>query len=211
MAHAFRERPEGRIACRLEGEEKAVIAQVAQEVADLIRLDLGIREDSVQVREASRSEDPLERLEAEFASLEAQEPTDPAIRRLFPAASEQEDLAAEFRRFGQQDLVSAKLEDLAVFEDSIDSTGPGTTEIELDPEQAMSWLRALTTLRIVIADRLGVQRDGDFETVRMLQQIAERVPEAVLEDESSETAGGDVMIAIYELLSWLQESLIRCL
>jgi len=76
----------------------------------------------------------------------------------------------------------------------------------------MHWLRALTTLRTVVADRLGVERDGDFETVRMLQQIGERVPEAAEdEDESSETAGGDVMIAIYELLSWLQESLIRVL
>ena len=31
MAHAFRRRPDGSLACRLDGEEKAIIAQVAQE------------------------------------------------------------------------------------------------------------------------------------------------------------------------------------
>ena len=37
MAHAFRRRADGTLACRLDGEEKAIIAQVAQETADLIR------------------------------------------------------------------------------------------------------------------------------------------------------------------------------
>lgn len=212
MAHAFRPRADGSFACRLEGEEKAVIVQVAQEVSDLVRLDLAVTEDSLAVRRAAASDDPLERLEAQFATHEAREPGDPAVRRLFPEASPDESLAAEFRRFGQQDLVAIKLEDLAALCESIDRTGPGATEVSLSEEEAMHWLRALTTLRTVVADRLGVERDGDFETVRMLQQIGERVPEAAEdEDESSETAGGDVMIAIYELLSWLQESLIRVL
>lgn len=211
MAHAFRPRPGSTYACRLEGEEKAVISQVAQEVADLVRLDLGLTEDSLPVRRAAASDDPLERLEAEFAAHEPREPGDPAVRRLFPEASDEAELAAEFRRFGQQDLVAAKLEDLAVLSASIDRTGPGTTEVSLDEDEALAWLRGLTTLRTVVADRLGVERDGDFETVRMLQQIGERVPEAAEEEDDAETAGGDVMIAIYELLSWLQESLVRVL
>ena len=42
MAHAFRRRADGSLACRLDSEEKAIISQVAQETADLIRADLGI-------------------------------------------------------------------------------------------------------------------------------------------------------------------------
>ena len=79
----------------------------------------------------------------------------------------------------------------------------------LDDEQALSMLRALNDVRIVLADRLDLQRDGDFDTVRMLQQIGERVEEASSED--SDQVGSDIVIAVYELLSWLQESLLRAL
>ena len=77
MAHAFRRRPDGTLACRLDGEEKAIIAQVAQETADLIRGDLGIEADGGALRRAAESEDPLRRLEAEFAGREARTPPTP--------------------------------------------------------------------------------------------------------------------------------------
>ena len=68
MAHAFRRRPDGSLACRLDGEEKAIIAQVAQETADLIRGDLGIDQGGDALRRAAESEDPLRRLGAECAT-----------------------------------------------------------------------------------------------------------------------------------------------
>jgi hypothetical protein len=209
MAHAFRRRPDGSLTCRLEGEEKAIIAQVAQETADLIRMDLGIDHGSGVIRRAADSEDPLQRLEAEFAARDAREPSDSAVRRLFPAASEDPQLAEEFRRLGQQDLAGAKLEDLRAVMTVLDATGGGSSEVSLDDDQAISFLKALNDVRIVLADRLGLQRDGDFDTVRMLQQIGERVEGASSEDE--EHVGSDVVIAVYELLSWLQESLLRAM
>lgn len=209
MAHAFRRRADGSLACRLDSEEKAIISQVAQETADLIRADLGIDRDPEVLRKAAASEDPLRRLEAEFAGQDAREPVDSAVKRLFPAASEDETLAGEFRRFGQQELADGKLTDLTAVISLLDASGPGHGEVVLDDEQALSMLRALNDVRIVLADRLDLQRDGDFDTVRMLQQIGERVEEASSED--SDQVGSDIVIAVYELLSWLQESLLRAL
>ena len=78
MAHAFRRRGDGSLVCRLDAEEKAIIAQVAQETADLIRADLGIGAGSGAIQRAAESEDPLQRLEAEFASaMPASPPTAP--------------------------------------------------------------------------------------------------------------------------------------
>ncbi|WP_114855916.1 DUF2017 family protein [Brachybacterium sp. YJGR34] len=209
MAHAFRRREDGSLACRLDGEEKAIIAQVAQETADLIRADLGIEADAGVLRRAADSEDPLRRLEAEFAGRDAREPSDSAVKRLFPAASEDTELAAEYRRLGQQHLAEGKLADLRRVMAVLDAAGPDHSEVVLDEEDALVVLRALNDVRIVLADRLDLQRDGDFDTVRMLQQIGERVEGAAVEDD--EHVSADIVIAVYELLSWLQESLLRAL
>ena len=210
MAHAFRRRPDGSLACRLDGEEKAIIAQVAQETADLIRADLGIDADGGVLRSASQSEDPLRRLEAEFAGRDARAPADSAVRRLFPAASEDPDLAAEYRRLAQQDLADGKLADLGTVMAVLDRTGVGHSEVVIDDEESMALLRALNDVRIVLADRLGLRRDGDFDTVRMLQEIGEKV-EGARPEGDDDHVGSDVVIAVYELLSWLQESLLRAL
>jgi hypothetical protein len=209
MAHAFRRRPDGTLACRLDGEEKAILAQVTQETADLIRADLGLDRESSTLQRAADSEDPLRRLEAEFAGRDAREPSDSAVQRLFPAASQDPELAAEYRRLGQQDLADAKLGDLRRVMAILDATGNGHSEVVIDDEDAMAMLRALNDVRIVLADRLGLQRDGDLDTVRMLQQIGERVEGAALTDDDH--VGSDIVIAVYELLSWLQESLLRAL
>lgn len=210
MAHAFRRRADGTLACRLDGEEKAIIAQVAQETADLIRADLGVDADGDVLRRAAQSEDPLRRLEAEFAGREARTPSDSAVRRLFPAASEDPDLADEYRRLAQQDLADGKLTDLRRVMQILDRTGSGHSEVVIDDDESMALLRALNDVRLVLADRLGLQRDGDFDTVRMLQQIGEQVEGAEpVGDEDH--VGSDIVIAVYELLSWLQESLLRAL
>lgn len=216
MAHAFRRRDDGSVVCRLEGEEKAIITQVAQETADLIRMDLGIDHGPRAVREAAASEDPLERLEAEFATREARAPRDAAVQRLFPAASEDPALAEEFRRLGQQDLADQKIEDLRSLMALMDASGPSRSEVALEDETAaIQMLRALNDVRLVLADRLGIERDGDLDTLMMLQEIGERVEEAgPLEpqpEDGPQQAGGDIVIAVYELLTWLQESLLRAL
>lgn len=215
MAYAFRRRPDGSLVCRLDAEEKAVIAQVAQETSDLIRMDLALTSAPAAVQDAADSDDPLQRLEAEFAVRDAREPQDSAVQRLFPAASEDPALAEEFRRFGQQDLADQKLSDLGALMQLMDASGPGRSEVSLPGEDdALVFLRALNDIRIVLGDRLGLERDGDLDTLMMLQEIGDRVDaeeQAAAGGEESRRAGGDVVIAVYELLTWLQESLLRSL
>ena len=210
MAHAFRPRPDGTTACRLHGVEEALPAQVAQETAELIRTDLGIDAGTSSLQRAARSEDPLRRLEAEFAARDAREPADPAVKRLFPAASEDPELAAEYRRLGQQDLAEGKLEDLRAVIAILDGSGPGHGEVVLVEDQVVQVLRALNDVRLVLADRLGLENDGDFDMLRMLQQIGEQV-EGAQTGGDEENVGSDVVVAVYELLSWLQESLLRAI
>ena len=81
------------------------------------------------------------------------------------------------------------------------------------PPEPLRWIAPITTetvAGIVLADRLGLERDGDFDTVRMLQQIGERV-EGMERSGDEEHVSSDIVIAVYELLSWLQESLLRAL
>lgn len=218
MAYEFVRRADGLVMCRLDPQEKAVLAQVAQEVSDLIRADLGIGTEPPPVREAAASEDPLQRLEAEFATTDPRAPSDTAVQRLFPAASGEAALAAEFRRLGQQDLADAKLRALGIVQHSIDGAGPIRAEIVLDPEASAAWLTALNDMRLVLADRLSLRGDDDIETLRMLQQIENDadlsdLPDATGTadaggDEETTVAGPDLVLAVYDLLTWLQESLV---
>lgn len=229
MAYEFVRRADGLVMCRLDPQEKAVVAQVAQEVADLIRADLRIGEEPEPLRDAARSEDPLMRLEAEFAASAPRTPSDSAVQRLFPDASEDPHLAAEFRRLSQQDLAEAKLRALGIVQRTIDAAGAIRTEIVLDAEAEQAWMRALNDMRLVLADRLSLREDEDIETLRLLQQIGERVEDAdALFDAQDQAAGvdgdaadetgpdagsshaaaPDLVLAVYELLTWLQDSLV---
>lgn len=218
MAYAFVRRPDGSVMCRLDTQEKAVVAQVAQEVAELIRVDLGWDDEPEAVRRAAQSDDPLERLEAEYAST-PRSPQDSAVRRLLPDGSDDPGLADELRRMGQRDLVDAKLADLREVMRSIDAIGPISSEIVLAPPQAQAWLTALTDMRLVLADRLSLRSDDDLETLRALQEAglaelgatedadaAQLRPSAM--HEGAEVAGPDIVLAVYDLLTWLQESLV---
>ena len=87
-----------------------------------------------------------------------------------------------------------------------------SSEVALDDDDVPDVLRALNDVRIVLADRLGLERDGDLDTLRMLQQISERVEDAdAMNEPDDQHAGGDVVIAVYDLLTWLQESLLRAI
>lgn len=214
MAYEFVRRADGLVMCRLDPQEKAIVAQVAQEVSDLIRADLGIGDEPSAVRAAAQSDDPLDRLEAEFAASAPREPSDSAVRRLFPAASDDPELAGEMRRLGQADLADGKLRALGVVQSTIDRIGFSTSEIVLDADASAAWLTALNDMRLVLADRLQLNDDEDIETLRMLQQIA---TDAGLDDETVGTgadgepsvAGPDLVLAVYDLLTWLQDSLVR--
>lgn len=85
-------------------------------------------------------------------------PSDPALSRLLPDAyREDAEAAAEFRRFTEDELVTAKLADAHTLADAAHSG----SDLTLDRTSVIPWLRTLTDLRLVLAVRLGIHTDDD--------------------------------------------------
>ncbi len=106
----------------------------------------------------------------------------------FPRAYEQEDLEREFQRLAGADLVKSREADLDTLRCCLDSRA----SIELTEEQTWSWLRALNVLRLALAERLGLDKDG-------------------WEDRFSPRQHRRPPLATLHLLSWLQEELVEAL
>lgn len=135
-------------------------------------------------------------IDADDATMLAQ----PAVRRLLPDAyPDDPEAAAEFRRFTADGLLEGKLANAAAVLGALgdDEQGIGRTDaplhdplpvpIVLNEQQVQSWLRTLTDLRLVVADRLQIDPHG--------------MPH--LDDEESH-----VVNDIYNWLGMVQESLV---
>ena len=213
MAHSFIARADGRLMCRLEAEERAVLAQVAGEITDLIRADLEIGESDETGQRPSEvmSEDPLARLEAETSRARTEAPRDSATQRLCPPASENDEEAGEYRRLTQGNLADAHIANLSVLRASLevagDIGGEGPhDEIVIERSDAVSWLKALNVIRLVLADRMGIENDGDFEALQLLcSNDLEQV------EAEPGVAGLEFLATLYEFASWLQATLIGAL
>jgi hypothetical protein len=86
--------------------------------------------------------------------------------RLFPAAYEDPEREAEFRRLVGDDLVEQRREALDVVVSSLDagrSRGRNWI-VELDLDQAQAWLAVLHDLRLVLAQIVGVTTESDWST-----------------------------------------------
>ncbi len=213
MAHSFIARADGRLMCRLEAEERSVLAQVAGEITDLIRVDLGIGDQGLDDRDPreAMSEDPLARLEAETMRARTEEPRDSATKRLFPPASENDEEAGEYRRLTQANLAESHIANLSALRASLEAAGDiggegPHDEIVIERADALAWLKALNLIRLVLADRMGIENDGDFEALQLLCSND-------LEEVEAEpgVAGMEFLATLYEFTSWLQATLIGAL
>lgn len=82
---------------------------------------------------------------------------DPSHARLFPAAYRDDDeAAAEFTKYTRSGLIDRKAANAAQVSLALDED-----TVRLEPAAAERWLPLLTDLRLVIADRLGIQLDDD--------------------------------------------------
>ncbi|WP_130177398.1 DUF2017 domain-containing protein [Cryobacterium sp. SO1] len=135
-------------------------------------------------------------IDADDAAMLAQ----PAVRRLLPDAyPDDPEAAAEFRRFTADGLLEGKLANAAAVLGALgdDEQSAGRLDVPvhdqlpvpivLDERQVQSWLRTLTDLRLVVADRLQIDPQG--------------MPH--LDDEESH-----VVNDIYNWLGMVQESLV---
>lgn len=173
----------------LDRTERTILSRVVADTALL----LGTRLD---VERPDDESDPLSSLGWSVDGVA--EPSDPALARLLPNASEDDGVAAEFRRLTENDLRAAKVERLRLVWGSL--LAPGE-RLEVQPERAMDWAGALTDVRLVLAERLGVMTDEDAETV---YREATTRPRPGSEEEEVRAA----LASLYMALTWLQESLM---
>lgn len=178
MAEAFTLTAQGYRA-RLTEEEIRLLARLFDDVALTLE------------PEGSEELDPLAM--AVGINDQAQQPQDPALARLLPAASTDPDLAQEFRRYTDLSLRQTKRENLTRASMSLSS------RLLLDQEGAQSWAAALNDVRLVLGTRLGIE---DEQKAQELGQIS---------DASQVESTEDYMALVYNFVSWLQESLMEAL
>jgi hypothetical protein len=124
------------------------------------------------------------------------DPDDPAVERLFPDVyPEDPEQEAEFRRFTEADLRTAKLEQAKTVLSDLLEGG----EIRLAEDRADLWLRALTDLRLALGTRLGVEDDTE---------LRDEIDAAVGRNPTSPRVG---QLTVYAYLTYLQESLVDSL
>jgi hypothetical protein len=128
----------------------------------------------------------------------SQAPRDPALERLLPSAHRQDpELAAEFRRLTEYGLRERKAANLATAISALQT--PDGDKVRLDQEQAQAMVVALTDVRLLLGERLGLRTDQDAD------ELHDRLEAASQDDPQLYLA------AYYDFLTWLQESLIQAL
>ncbi|ROP49566.1 MULTISPECIES: DUF2017 domain-containing protein [unclassified Rathayibacter] len=169
---SFRRDSSGAAVARFDREEAGILRHLAGEMLEL--LDRGTSEDARN---------------------------DPALARLLPDAYRDDDeAAAEFRRFTAPDLAGRKMDDARAITAALDAgegsgharvfAGLGEVAVRLEPPQALSWLRGLTDMRLALAARLGIVDTDDVEP----------------EDET-----GQAIRAVYDWLGSVQDGLVRAI
>lgn len=198
---AFR-RQKGRYVARMDAGERAVVASVVADVAEL--LGAGRFEDGVPAggQGPHAVAGPGEATPAgpwTVRTAPLPPPDDPAVRRLLPDASRDDaEVAAEFRRLTEDDLRARKVARLRCMWTALVHGEPGWPEdaFVVAPASADDVAATLTDLRLVLADRLEIRTDADSEA---------------LYDGLATGAEDDVrayLASVYGALSWLQESLL---
>ncbi len=122
---------------------------------------------------------------------------DPALDRLLPTAHRGDDqVAAEFRRLTEEGLRQRKSGNLDVALAAL-SAASGD-RVSLDATQAPAFLMALTDVRLLLAERMGMRTEEDAEALH-----------AAMETLGDEPLG--YAMAWYDFLTWLQETLTHAL
>lgn len=132
---------------------------------------------------------------------EIEPPQDPAVRRLLPDGSLDAEQAAEFRRLTEPDLRARKVEGLRTWWSALRTPGGRSGDaVAVTAAEAPAVAAALTDIRLVLADRLGVVTDED----------ADRLYDELALDPGDDRAAQvrHAFVGIYAVLSELQETLV---
>ncbi|HEX3223363.1 MAG TPA: DUF2017 domain-containing protein [Nocardioides sp.] len=192
MGGFTRHRRSGRIIATFSGFEADLLRSLASQLVELLRNEAAVPRDHTDPLEAMLSFDGP-----------TTEPEDPVLARLFPTAyTEDEEAAAEFRRFTEGALRDGKAAAAATIIDTLEEAGLPpelgeerlTIDVELDPATAQVWLKSFTDLRLALATRLEVEEDDDAYW-------------AALPDDDPRAQAHD----IYNWIGALQETLVDAL
>jgi hypothetical protein len=187
-----RHRRSGRIIATFSGFEADLLRSLASQLVELLRNEAAVPQEHA---------DPLEAMLTFDGPTTA--PDDPVLARLFPTAyADDEEAAAEFRRFTEGTLRDGKAGGAATVIDTLEEAGlpPQLDEqklvidVELDEPTALVWLKSFTDLRLALGTRLDVEQDDEAFW-------------QVLPDEDPRSQAHD----IYEWIGALQETLVDAL
>ncbi|AKU16335.1 DUF2017 domain-containing protein [Luteipulveratus mongoliensis] len=197
MATAFR-RKGSRVVGRMDTQEREVVISLFEQTRELVG-----GEDHVS------SGDPLQDLIGGWdrAPIDPEEVAsrDPALQRLLPPASRDDDqLAGDFRAMTEDNLRRQKATRLSTAIAAFGGEPGGAVgvdlerggeKIEMDLGQAQAVMMALSDVRLVLGERLGLRTDEDSEELHAMLEAAEE-----LEDPRM------LLAAYYDFMTWLQES-----
>ena len=144
--------------------------------------------DLVQPAEASPDQDPLA-AQLGWVDGDVGISDDPAVARLLPDAYDDPDDAREFRRFTENDLRQSKLQHAMTVVEEIGRSGEKVAVTSTD-----SWLGLLNDARIAIGTRIQISEDNHEELAELL-------------DDDPRSG----LFHVYDWLTFLQESLVRCM
>ena len=192
MAEGFQRRRGGGAVATMSGFEPDLLRSLAGQLIELLRDESAVPTTAV---------DPFEAL-LDFSGPSVA-PEDPVLARLLPSAYRDDDeAAAEFRRFTEVELRTSKagnaatlvavLEDAGLPEVGDPALSSGlVVDLELGPAEVVAVLKTFTDVRLALATRLDLQEgDEDF-----WDSLPESDPRSHLHD-------------VYEWLGWLQETLV---
>jgi hypothetical protein len=192
MARPFR-RARGGVRVHLEDMERAMLIRLLDDVGGLLAEDADRRE-SIGAQPGASQEDILAQLEA---SLRMPPPTDPAIARLLPDGHRDDpELAAGYRRLTEHGLRERKRAGLRLASVALSRDVP----LVLRHEEALALLTGMTDIRLVLAERLGLRTDEDAEGLHEALALATDPQDPRM-----------AVAAIYDALTWWQESLVTAL
>ena len=192
MSGFARHRRSDQVIATFTGFEADLLRSLAAQLVELLRNEAAVPRDG---------QDPFEAM-MDFSGPTTA-PEDPVLARLFPTAyPDDEEAAAEFRRFTEGSLRDGKAGAAISVIDALEEAGlpPELSEdglmidVELDRQSAETWLRSFADLRLALATRLGVE-EGDEAG---WQALPEEDPRAQAHD-------------IYEWVGYLQETLVQAL
>jgi hypothetical protein len=200
MGRPFRRTRSG-VKVQLGPGERELLARLLEDVDDLLGQDAAERDaigsgsaDGSGSAAGSTGDDVLAALEA---SLNLPPPSDPAVARLLPTGHRDDpELAAGYRRLTEAGLRERKRAGLGLASAALGRPDP----VLLDEPEAMALLKGMTDVRLVLAERLGLRTDEDAEQLHAALARA-----ASLDDPRAATA------ALYDALTWWQESLVSAL